>query len=337
MSEDSIKKESVSRDTQEVETIDLIDVAKFISQKTSLFAVQKLRKGPIKNSTFEKLLKARFARLKLDAKALILSLNRNGFIKFFEIETQKDDNNSGKNKTKYICLIRDYVAIRRPPIQVYDLIDQGVLPRQTQKQYQKMLQDYFKKYSKRPSIGDDPEVYKIFMDENLTKIVQYLTKNIIPIKNPPKDIVMAVGGIEKFKNYLKNLVEKNVIYLGENPKDKSNPWIILLTDIELQEIFPEYLIDGVASQLRDELIDKDVAIRALNILKNAYVKNQKPRLYKRTMIKIDEEIKAYNRFIEEKNNKSALKNITQLISLFNSLGDVKKVKEWEIILEKTQI
>ncbi|MHA1819248.1 MAG: hypothetical protein ACTSU2_13400 [Promethearchaeota archaeon] len=335
--------------------ISLFDVATLVSEKPVLYTIQKLRKGPIRKSTLEKLLKARFSSMKLNPEDVLNKLIKNKFIEIFsvQLESNPQENPANENEEKeqekgqekeqekkknvitqeYVCLIKDYLAIRKPAIQVFDLVEISDLPLNVKKNYHRILEDFFKRYAHDPSLGDDPEVFNIFINENLLKLIEFLTQNIIKLNNPPKNLVAQIGNKTEYFNAIKLLAERNIVYLAEDPNDPKNPWIILLTDIELQQIFPEYLINGISEELNKERINKDVAIIALNILKNAYIKYEKPALYKETMEKINKLIEQYKVGMEQQNNKIVLKTMTSIISLYKSIGEYKKVKEWEQKLE----
>ena len=69
---------------------------------------------------------------------------------------------------------------------------------------------------------------------------------------------------------LKSMEKDNIIKII---KDKSNtPWIFLLTDVSVQQFYPEYLIEKIRKDTVDGKLNRKIAVKHLEILEKAYVK-----------------------------------------------------------------
>lgn len=248
------------------------EIADFCTDKINLMSIIKLRNGPLKISTFKKLMTGIFPNQTINFEDLLKNLKEKGFIEI--VKASQSNNEEINESNQYLLLIKDIISLRKPSSSVQNKLTELIIPNDALIKYNNALKSFFKKYAKKGIAGDDPDVIQLFKDHSAIAAINYLRDHIIPLKSPPVELLYldsTHSTQEQFLELLQKLIDQNFVFLCENPDNLEGPWVILLTDVDLHELFPEYIINGVIQQLNNKSLDKSTAILCLNILKNKYL------------------------------------------------------------------
>ncbi|MBD3350662.1 MAG: hypothetical protein GF364_04160 [Candidatus Lokiarchaeota archaeon] len=252
------------------------EIAELLSDQVYHYAIRKLRNGLMRVSTFKKLINARFSHDKIDIQSILESLKNLNFIRIIAKESQLDPESTLSEKDQFILLVNDFLSIRKPSIEIQEILAHKNFHPQIRESYKRNLVLFFQKYKRNKSFGDDPDVLQIFNRKEYFIVVDFLRDQITTLDKPPKSLLKYFSDLKSYKEVIAYLSERNFVILEQNPKklggNKPQVYVILLTDIELVELFPEYMINKILEQRRNEKIPKELAIDALNILKDKYTK-----------------------------------------------------------------
>ena len=346
--------DSDSTEPEPVKVLDEYQFATLITQPINLYIIQKLREGPMDVKSLHKLLKAKFHKEKRNLHEFYENLEKLNVIKRYNYkkETPNPDRfpnqypnmNVGESRDFYI-LIKDFYAIRKPPMHILEQLDEMAIPRGVVNDFRKEIKQFFDQYTNKSLSGDDEEVIQIFLDQKMLAAITYLTEKIYKLKDLSGDLASKWQG-EPVKIFQK-LEQKNFIKTIEvTEKGGSNPekWILLKTDIELKPIFPEYLIRNINQLMAEQKLDKDFALITLNNLKFFYLQMEKPEILESYMKKIsdlEEKLKPSLEDLEKGkkvDSKKISKLFAQIIELVKKIGDLDLYatwnSKWEKILEK---
>jgi len=157
-----------------------------------------------------------------------------------------------------LILLKDFIAIRKPPVQVLNLLKSKNISKTIIEEYKNEIKKFFIKYQNSRSLGEDLSVIKFFADFEKVKAFEQFYTQIISRKN--------LQYIFKDIKIIKNLLEEK--YLIE-----IRDYLLILTEPNFEIIFPQYLVNKIIEQLNKKYIPKELAIKCLEILKKEYIKN----------------------------------------------------------------
>lgn len=248
------------------------EITNFCTNKVNLTSIIKLRSGPFRISTFKKLIGAIFSNQIINFEELINNLKENGFIEI--INAVESNNKECSESNQYLLLIKDIISLRKPSSVIQNKLIELNIPNEAIISYTTALKSFFKNYTKKGIAGDDPDVIQLFKDHSAINVINYLKENIISLKSPPTELLFLDSTHytqAQFNDIIHKLAEQNFVFLSEDPYNRENKLVILLTDVDLHELYPEYIINGVIQQLNNKTLDKSTAILCLNVLKNKYL------------------------------------------------------------------
>ena len=324
-------------------TLDSMAFAALIAEKELFYIIERLRTGPIDKTSMFKLLKGKFRKLKASPREFLNRLVEKRVILEYSFtklnENPKDAPNLypnvkvGGTKTYYL-LIKDYYAIRKPSMQVLEQLDEMDISSKFIKQFRKGIEKFFNIYTKKSSSGDDTDVIELVLDPKRSIVVSWLANGIQSVADLTARIKAELSGDPM--TLLSKLEKKDFITLTELP-DRSGKWAILKTSVEVQPIFPEYLIRSLNQLMAERKLDKDFALLTLNRLKLAYLENEKPEILE----SLHEKIKGVREELDVllKNAppvKKMNKMFAKIVDAYKEMGDVEAIKKTEQEWEEAQ-
>jgi len=265
------------------------EFADIVSDEINLFIVQKLRHAIWKISSLKKLMKIKFNIFKSNEKEFYnkikMLFNKKiiyivGNFKQFNNLTKDLENlqfeqinsllnninleiNNIFNKEDlkiidelYLVLVKDFIAIKRPPTKFLDLLENREVLLNIILEYKNKIKEFFSKYQKDKNLGDDQNVISLFKDLNKIRLLELFYKCII-IEKDSKELF----GKEELLNILK---KDGFLTQIEN-------YLLLLLEPQFEIIFPQYIINKITEQVKQNYISKEIAIICLEILKKEYI------------------------------------------------------------------
>ncbi|MHA1756274.1 MAG: hypothetical protein ACTSVV_05855 [Promethearchaeota archaeon] len=282
---------------------------RIFSDKINFYIIKNLRDIPLKKSS----LIAKLKKIgKIDDKIFenkIEKLKSYGFITEFSF-----------NGITYFLLIKDFYILKIPPINIIKLVQYSQdFPKNIKSKYISEIKKFKSKLKKKELFDLEKEfqLLTLFLNPKLNKFLNLL-------KNGPilqKKLIKLIKNFDEFKKLMFN---NDLIIEIQNGNEK---WIILKSDIKFEIFFPEYLIDNINKALNEGRISKDLALKALSVLKWNYLKNEMPNKFK----ELRERIENKKKIIEfaEREGIDPKEHVKALIKLLKEIGDYDGMKYWK--------
>jgi len=164
-----------------------------------------------------------------------------------------------------LFLKSDFVLMRAPPERIVEQAKKNKPDPQIAKKYLDLEREFFQKY--KPTMEDNLTIASIMINPDIYDYIVLFREKSYPLKKIPK------GPGESFESIsvlMRRLEQNGIIRVLE---DKSGmKWVFLLTDIIAQQFYPEYLIEKIRQDYVEGNLKRDIAVKHLNILENAYSK-----------------------------------------------------------------
>lgn len=164
-----------------------------------------------------------------------------------------------------LFLKSDFVLMRAPPEKIVEQAKDNKPNPQIAKKYLDLEREFFQNY--KPTMEDNLTIASIMINPDIYDYIVLFREKPYPLKKIPK------GPGESFESIsvlMRRLEQNGIIRVLE---DKSGmKWVFLLTDIIAQQFYPEYLIEKIRQDYVEGNIKRDIAVKHLNILENAYSK-----------------------------------------------------------------
>lgn len=226
----------------------------------------------------------------------------------------------------YYLLVKDFYLIRRPPEELLEYLRRKrKVPEDVKEKYSVILKQYFESYvSSLKKLKQDMEagLIEVFINEYLQNVIEKLKKKPYTYRKVKKKI-SNWALVEKI------LLKQNLIEILPSSLS-SDRWVLLKTDIESQIFFPNYLIKNVQESLREEKMEKQLALKALYKLKNEYLKQEKPQQYEQLKHKAEAKAREIKRVLKQ--GKTPIKKANELAKIYKALGEYEKRKKLKIMI-----
>jgi len=131
--------------------------------------------------------------------------------------------------------------------------------------YLEEVEKFFTNY--KPSHEDNLKIAQNMINPDKYDYITLFRERSYPLVKIPKG---PGESIEQVGGFLKTLEEDNVIKLIKD--EKNDVWVFLLTDLVAHTFYPEYLIEKIRKYRMDGTINKNIAIKHLDLLEEAYKK-----------------------------------------------------------------
>lgn len=168
-------------------------------------------------------------------------------------------------RDQFLFLLNDFSILRGPAYKIIELAKKNRPTSDVAQQYLKQVNEYFSHYL--ASTDDSLKIASILKHPDKYDVFKLFTDNFYKLDKIPKG--PEVGG-EEVRNIINELVEKKI--LTKILDKKNNEWVFLLSNINVNLFFPEYLIEKIRKEFNQRKIKEEVAIKHLELLEKAYTK-----------------------------------------------------------------
>ena len=302
----------------------LIDTFK---QNHMLFALDHLRNGITKKEAFMQLLKHKFSKKGIKAGDIIKQ--------FYDLRMiRKVTFNKGQESEEYYILVRDFIIYKKPPVKMMEqMLINPKFPQYFVVDIKKEIEDIFK------NLKDLDVKFEEYLDlinsPGMRQLLSILSENILPLHD--------LEFIQKIKSDTGAEIEKlldihgtkGLVKIIEDQKRKEK-WAYLRYVYEIQQIYPEYIIESINKNMKNGMIPKELAIIALNELKLAYYELEIPAELEAKRAQIDtwkKEIENLKNEQNKKNEKQIKKLQDAIAKIFQEIGDFASLEKYNAEIE----
>lgn len=305
----------------------LIDTFK---QSHMIFALNYLRNGLSKKEAFMQLLKHKFSKKGLKAGEIVKAFHDLRMIKKITVKI-------GDEIEEYYVLVRDFVIYKKPPVQMMSQMHVNQkLPNNIASQIKSDIEDIFKNL-KDLNVKFD-EYFELYSTPGIEILIGLLSENPIPLHDDEfiKETNEKVDS--KFTELSETLKSKGLAGTIEDSKRKET-WLYLRYEYEIEQVYPEFIIESINRNMRDGNLQKEIAIAALKELKLAYFELEAPLELEKKLNQIEaikKDIETYTADPKKKNEKQIKKFQETILKIYEELGDVKRYNEYLEEIQKTK-
>ena len=180
---------------------------------------------------------------------------------------------------------------------------------------------FFKEY--RITGQDTVLIANIISDPDQYDILRILRKEYVTRAELPVKIGREIANLDKL---LKKLSEDHVITAIKDKKE--HVWVLMLSDIIFPQFFPEYMVDVIRRRWKEGTIQKEIALKHLELLRAQYISTQAPKFRKKILETI---VQIFNNADHAVKKQSWDQAATMLDQIANYFRDMGKRKTGEIV------
>jgi hypothetical protein len=270
--------------------------------------LEKLTNGPMTKEGLAKWISKEIGEEITDIEGLLGPLRKTELIEEINISKGK------KVQLEFVFLIRDIAVIRTPHINLFKAAKAGQVPADLRDKYVDETVKFFKEYRITPQDAiitanaiSDPDMYAII--KALRE--EYLLKAEISSK-----IGREIANLDKI---LKKMAEDHIITAVKDKKDRI--WLLLLSDIVFPQFFPEYMVDVIRRRWKEGTIQKEIALKHLELLRAEYIATQAPKFRKKILLTIMDIFKNAEKAIGKSDFEQAATMLDQVANYCRDMGE----------------
>ena len=168
--------------------------------------------------------------------------------------------------TDITLFLQSDFAIMRAPVTKLIKDAKNLLPTpELATKYLEEVTKFFKGY--KPTLEDNLLIAQDMINPDNYDFITLFRERAYPLNKIPKG---PEESVEEIGDFLKSLENDHIIRFIKDEKDTQ--WIFLLTDIVTHTFYPEFLIEKIRKYRMDGILKKNVAIKHLEFLEEAYKK-----------------------------------------------------------------
>ena len=210
--------------------------------------------GVVSKSDLLVWLKDKYAYGFIDLDAVLIDLVKKNIIKQASVKGIVTEN---------IFLKKLIYIIRSPPVKILnDPVGAG-LPKKLNSVYKAEVMKFFKVY--HPTEEDNINLAKIMIDHDCYEVLKLLRTSIVTMNDLEK---LKKKGVTDINATLKDLWNSKIIQVFEN--EEKLEYMVLLSDIEILEIFPEYILEIIKNNYQQKSMANQLLLEYLSILQDTY-------------------------------------------------------------------
>ncbi|MBN1213855.1 MAG: hypothetical protein JXA99_00280 [Candidatus Lokiarchaeota archaeon] len=166
----------------------------------------------------------------------------------------------------HIFLQNDFTIFRGTPKKLMNEAKKDQPTNYLAKQYLKKVREFYNGYT--PTFEDNIKIASHMINPDTYDYIALLRDKPYPLNKLPK----SSGSVAKqTADLLYNLEQDNIISIIEDEKDIK--WVFLLSDIIVQNFYPEYLVENIRKDFVGGDLRREIATKHLEILETAYPKS----------------------------------------------------------------
>jgi len=164
-----------------------------------------------------------------------------------------------------LFLLSDFTIFRTPVVKLIENTKTHLPTPELATKYLKEVNDFFSKY--KPTLEDNLLIAQTMLNPDKYDYVSLLRERAYPLSKLPKG---PGESMEQVGRFLKLMEKDHIIKFIKDSKD--TVWVFLLTDLVAHTFYPEYLIEKIRKDRMEGKLKKEVAIKHLELLEEAYKK-----------------------------------------------------------------
>jgi hypothetical protein len=163
----------------------------------------------------------------------------------------------------FLFLQSDFVIMRAPPEKIIEEAKENKPNPSAAKKYLEEVEKFFNEY--KHSYQDNMVVTKNMVNPDKYDYISLFRNKPYPMNKIPRG---SGEDMQDIYDLLNEMVDDQILTVVEDKKGVE--WIFLLTDPIAEKFFPEYMIENIRKDRMEGKLKKEIAIKHLNILENAY-------------------------------------------------------------------
>ncbi len=164
-----------------------------------------------------------------------------------------------------LFLLSDFTIFRNPVVKLIEDAKKNLPTPELAKNYLEVVSNFFSKY--KPNFEDNLVVARNMINPDKYDFITLFRERAYPINKIPKGYGESA---EQISNFLKTMENDKIITLIRDSKNVE--WIFLLSDVIVHTFYPEFMIEKIRKDRMDGKLKKEVAIKHLELLEEAYKK-----------------------------------------------------------------
>ena len=164
-----------------------------------------------------------------------------------------------------LFLLSDFAIFRRPTAKLVEDAKKNLPTPELARKYLEEVNKFFTSY--KPNFEDNLKIARNMMNPDKYDYITLFRERAYPLSKIPKG---PRESVEEIGSFLKTMENDQIIkFIKDN---KNAEWIFLLTDVVAHTFYPEYLIEEIRKYRMEGKLKKQVAIKHLELLEEAYKK-----------------------------------------------------------------
>ncbi len=168
--------------------------------------------------------------------------------------------------SEILFLVGDILIVRHPPVFLFNECTQRGLPASLREQYQTEIKSFFAAYT--ASDADNLALLDVLVDPATYESLSLMRGAIVTRDDLEK---LKKKGVENVDAVLKVLWDKKMLVVLRD--EKGNEYYGLLSDVLVQRIFPDFMVNNVRKNYKEKSKADPVLVEHLNILEEQYNSN----------------------------------------------------------------
>jgi len=164
-----------------------------------------------------------------------------------------------------LFLLSDFTLYRTPVNKLVEDSKRNLPTPTLATKYFEAVSNFFKDY--KPNLEDGLKLAQSMTNPDKYDYITLFRERAYPLNKIPRG---PGESLEQIGGFLRAMENDNIIRILTDEKDTE--WVFLLTDIATDTFYPEYLIEKIRKYRMDGTINKNIAIKHLDLLEEAYKK-----------------------------------------------------------------
>jgi len=164
-----------------------------------------------------------------------------------------------------LFLLSDFIIIRSPVKKLIEEAKNGLPNPYIAKKYLELANGYFSYY--KPTKADSLKIASHMINPDIFDYIILFRERAYPLNKVPRGPGQT---FDQIRSFLATLEADHIV---KTIKDESDvEWVFLLTDIAAQKFYPEYLIENIRKAVSENILNKESAVKHLELLEQSYKK-----------------------------------------------------------------
>ncbi len=215
-----------------------------------------LQDKPLSRKDLQAILEERLSKIISNIEVTLDPFVKTGIVKQDWIEGDSDIS---------LFLLSDFTILRTPVAKLVEEARKKLPTPELATIYLEEVNNFFKTY--KPSLEDNLKIAKNMINPDKYDFITLFRERAYPLNKIPKG---PGESVEQIGEFLKSMEQDRIIKLIRD--SNGSLWVFLFTDIVTHTFYPEYIIEKIRQHRVDGKLKKEIAIKHLELLEEAYKK-----------------------------------------------------------------